>query len=45
MEDTKQALREDRDGVAIVTFNRPDKLNALTSDMRAVVAEAVDDLA
>ncbi len=44
MEDTKQALREDRDGVAIVTFNRPDKLNALTSDMRAVVAEAVDDL-
>jgi len=38
------AIREDRDGVAIVTFNRPEKLNAINPDMRAVLAQAVDDL-
>src|SRR5690606_16681471 len=36
--------REDRDGVAIVTFNRPQKLNALNVEMRTAVAEAVEDL-
>jgi enoyl-CoA hydratase/carnithine racemase len=44
MIETTDALREDRDGVAIVTFNRPKKLNAINADMRAVLAEAVYDL-
>jgi enoyl-CoA hydratase/carnithine racemase len=38
------ALREDRDGIAIVTFNRPEKLNAINEAMKAVIFGAVDDL-
>lgn len=38
------ATREDRDGVAIVTLDRPEKLNAISKAMREVVFGAVDDL-
>ncbi len=41
---TEDALREDKDGVAIVTLNRPHKLNAVTLAMRDVIFGAVDDL-
>lgn len=41
---TDHALREDRDGVAIVTFNRPDKLNAISHAMTNVLFDAVADL-
>src|SRR5437868_5913992 len=38
------ALREDRDGVAIVTWNRPEKLNAINTEMMGVLRQAVNDL-
>ncbi len=41
---SEQAIREDRDGVAIVSLNRPDKLNALSKAMRQTIFDAVDDL-
>jgi len=38
------ALREDRDGVAILTFNRPNKLNAINMPIREALAKAAEDL-
>jgi 2-(1,2-epoxy-1,2-dihydrophenyl)acetyl-CoA isomerase len=34
---------EQTDGLAVVTLNRPDKMNALTSQMRAEIAHAVTE--
>ena len=41
---SQHAVREDRDGVAIVTLNRPDKLNAISIAMREIIFKAVDDV-
>jgi enoyl-CoA hydratase len=41
---TEFARREDRDGVAVVTLARPDKLNAINIAMREAIFAAVDDL-
>ena len=41
---SKHVLREDRDRVAIVTLNRPEKLNAITAEMLDVIDVAVQDL-
>jgi len=38
-------LREDRDGLAVLTLNRPDKLNALTVAMFAQLRDHVEQLA
>ena len=37
-------LRENRDGAAILTLNRPEKLNALSKDMIEALEEHVDKL-
>jgi enoyl-CoA hydratase/carnithine racemase len=41
---TEDILREDRDGVIVLSLNRPAKRNAMTVAMRKVIFEAVDDL-
>jgi enoyl-CoA hydratase len=41
---TDLAIREDRGSIAVVTWNRPDKLNAVTKAMHAVLANAVEEL-
>jgi len=42
---TDLVLRENRDGAAILTLNRPEKLNALSKDMVDRLEEHVDALA
>jgi enoyl-CoA hydratase len=42
---TDLVLRENKDGVAILTLNRPEKLNALTKDVFEALEEHVDAIA
>jgi enoyl-CoA hydratase len=37
-------LRDDRDAVAVLTLNRPSKLNALSNDLLAAIMRALDDI-
>ena len=41
---SEDILREDRDGVIVLTLNRPEKRNAMSVAMRQVLFGAVDDL-
>lgn len=40
----EEILREDTDGIIVVSLNRPAKRNAMTVAMRQVIFDAVDDL-
>jgi enoyl-CoA hydratase/carnithine racemase len=40
----QHARREDKEGIAVVTLDRPEKRNAMTIAMRDVIFQAVDDL-
>jgi enoyl-CoA hydratase len=42
---SKLVLRENKDGAAILTLNRPEKLNALSKDMIETLEEHVDAIA
>lgn len=39
---SNSVLYEERDGIAIITINRPERLNTLTEDVIVGVAEAID---
>lgn len=41
---TEILLREQTDGVVLLTLNRPDKRNALSRDLRAAIVEALREL-
>lgn len=41
---TEDILREERDGILVLTLNRPAKRNAMTIAMRQQIFDAVDDL-
>ena len=43
--DQPMLLREDRDGVAYLTLNRPNQFNALSSAMLETLLEALDEIA
>lgn len=43
--ETSETLYEERDGIAVITLNRPEKRNALTEAMVQGVADAVDTAA
>jgi enoyl-CoA hydratase/carnithine racemase len=40
---TEQALVQDKDGIRTISMNRPDKKNALSGDMYAIMADAIND--
>ena len=37
-------LRDDRDGIATLTLNRPDKFNALSSELMGAIQDQLDAL-
>lgn len=41
---TQDIVREDKDGIIVLSLNRPKKRNAMTIAMRQVIFDAVDDL-
>ncbi len=45
MKSTKELIYEKKEGVATLTFNRPEKLNAFTPEMICRIVDAWDDIA